>query len=64
MSTLLEDFEKLGKQASYHYADDSGKEWRDGDEFRAKAYALYQSYPDFQPQMREIAKKFLWKLPK
>ena len=59
---LLSDFGKHGRQASCHYADDSGKEWPSGDVERRKALGLFDDNPGMQGEMREIAKGFLWEI--
>ena len=62
--TKLEDFDYLGRTASYHYADDSCGEWKLGDIAKEAAIELFKANPDLQEEMREIAKGFLWSLPK
>lgn len=57
---ILEAFKEAGMQASYHYADDSCKEWDLGFKYSQKAQGLAKEHPHLIPQMREIAKKFLW----
>lgn len=57
---ILDAFKEAGMQASYHYADDSGKEWRLGFLYSGQAQLLAKEHPHLIPQMREIAKKFLW----
>ena len=60
---LLEKFDKLGSQASYHFADDSGAEWVNGYAYQEQAQSLYNNAdPETQEDMREIAVTFLWKL--
>ena len=56
----VEQFKTHGMSASYHYADDSGKEWNLGDAEKAKALAVFDENPDHQAEMREVAKGFLW----
>jgi len=55
-------FDALGRQASFHYADDSGKEWSQAKTLEAQARALFEQNPDLQDQMREMARGFLWTL--
>lgn len=59
----LAEFKKLGMQASYHYADDSTKEWGLGRKNEAAALALFDdAEPELQTAMREISTGFLWSL--
>lgn len=58
----LELFQKLGMDASYHFADDSGSEWSLGYQQQRRALDLYESHPELQEEMRDIAKSFLWTL--
>lgn len=60
--TPLEAFKKAGLQASYHFADDSGGEFRMGMDQQKRAEEIFETNPDLQEQMREIAKTFLWSL--
>ena len=59
--TIIEQFLKLGRDASYHYADDSGAEWDRGGSFKKQAMDLYDAHPDLQDEMLEKA-DFLWSL--
>lgn len=61
--TPVEQFDYIGRTASYHYADDSGREWNEGDKLKREAIELFKSNPELQTQMREVAKGFLWSLP-
>ena len=58
----IEEFDTLGRQASFHYADDRGKEWSQAKTLEAQARALFDQHPDLQKQMRELARGFLWTL--
>ena len=60
--THLELFKKHGDRASYHYADDSGGEWGMAGNEREAALAIFDQNPALQPEMRKIAKSFLWLL--
>lgn len=57
---ILKQFKEAGMNASYHYADDSGKEWKLGAEESRKCYALAKAHPELLPQMWEIARGFLF----
>ena len=58
----LERFKELGEKASYHYADDSGKEWSLGNKAKLECLEIYDANPDLHNTMRAIAKGFLWSL--
>ena len=58
----IKDFKDLGLTASYHYADDSGKEWGLGRKAQDKALEIFDANPDLQEVMRGIATGFLWSL--
>ena len=62
MSSVVETFKQHGMKASYHYADDSGKEWGHGSREKKLALILFDDNPDLQAEMREIASQFLWSL--
>ena len=62
--STLEEFKRLGDSASFHFADDSCKEWPKARTQEAKALALFRANPHLQDDMREIARGFLWSLPK
>lgn len=57
---ILAEFDSLGGAASYHYADDSGKEWRAGDRLKAEALALVEAHPELRDEYILIARHFLW----
>jgi hypothetical protein len=59
---VLRLFDSLGRSASYHYADDSTKEWSQGDVDMFAAMNLYIGHPDLREEMQKIAKGFLWSL--
>lgn len=59
-STPLDEFKRLGEKASYHYADDSTKEWDLASSAKLQALEVFDANPELQPQMRAIAKGFLW----
>ena len=58
--TILANFYANGMDASYHYADDSGKEWKLGQELSHKCYQAAQDHPELLPQMKELGKSFLF----
>ena len=63
--TVLEKFEQLGNKASFYYADDTASgEWVLGHTAELAATKLYVDNPELQNVMRQMAKGFLWKLPK
>jgi hypothetical protein len=62
MSERCKEFKKLGLSASYHFADDSGKEWGHAYKDQKKAIKLYDDNPEQQVEMMKISKGFLWSL--
>ena len=56
----IEKFTKHGNKASYHYADDSCREWDLAKAEVVKAIAVFDASPEHHAEMREIAKGFLW----
>ena len=61
-SEILKQFEKHGNNASYHFADDSTKEWGLAREEEAAALKLFDENEELQPAMRKISAGFLWSL--
>ena len=62
MQAILDKFKDLGNSASFHFADDSGREWdRAWDQQRA-AEALFVQNPELRDEMIAIARGFLWTL--
>lgn len=59
---ILETFKEHGFAASYHFADDTGKEFDHGFSELNKAMEIYQHYPELQAAMRDVAKEFLWSI--
>lgn len=62
MQDVLQQFKDLGQSASFHFADDSGKEWDLAWRDQRAAELLFQQHPDLQAEMVAIAKGFLWTL--
>ena len=62
MNARVRDFVTHGKDASFHYADDSGKEWGQGDIDKRAALAIFDAHPEMEAKFREAAKGFLWSL--
>lgn len=62
METILEKFAKHARAASYHYADDSCKEWGLAKQQLDAALQLFDGHPELQAEMREAAKDELWSL--
>lgn len=61
---ILKRFKDLGYQASFRFADDSGKEWDEGYKLQRVTEELYKQHPELHTEMEEIASKFLWTLKK
>ena len=62
MNQIIATFIQYGNDASYCFADDSGKDWSAGYAYKRDAMKLYYDYPEFQEEMRKEAKGFLWSL--
>ncbi len=60
MNSILKSFKEAGIDASYHWADDTCKEWPQARAMQNKAMDIYWDHPRLQPEMREIAKGFIW----
>ena len=56
----VDEFDRHGMDASYHYADDSCGEWDRARVARDKALEVFDANPGHQWLMREIAASFLW----
>ena len=59
---VLAQFDDHGRSASCHYADDSGREWHQGSYHESEAVSLFNKHPKLQPQMKVLAKVYLWSL--
>ena len=57
---IMQQFKKHARSCSFHYADDSGKEWGSAREEKAIALKLFDTHPHLQAAMREEMKKELW----
>jgi len=62
MNKIIDEFKKHAKKASYHYADDSCREWKLADAEMAKALKIFDDNPSLQVEMREAASGELWRL--
>ena len=62
MNEALIKFKKRARQASFHYADDSCREWGLAKQDKDSALKLFDDNPELQDEMREIAKDELWSL--
>ena len=62
MDDTLIKFKRHASRASYHYADDSCKEWDLAKQDKDAALKLFDDNPDMQEEMREMAKGELWSL--
>ncbi len=58
----LKIFQQHGSNASFHYADDTCREWGAAHREKNKALEIFDNNPKLQAEMREIAKGFLWSL--
>ena len=59
---ILEEFKTYGMDASYHYADDSGQEWKFAYPLVDKCIKLVKEHPELHEEMREIAKRFIFSM--
>ena len=57
---ILEEFKKAGLDASFHYADDTGKEWHLAYPLVDKCMKLSKEHPSLHTEMKEIAKHFIF----
>ena len=60
MTNPITKFRRLGEKASYHFADDSGKEWDLAYKAQREAIEVFDAHPESHETMREIARDFLW----
>ena len=62
MSDSIEDFWRLARKASFHFADDTTKEWHLGSSAEKEACAMLRRNPEWRD---EVVEKFseLWRLP-
>lgn len=58
----LIEFNRHGQNASFHYDDDSNKEWHIGDEEKRIALEVFDAFPALQAEFRKIARNFSWSL--
>ena len=58
----IEQFKNHCHCASYHYADDSAKEWGLADREKNAAMQIWNDNPHLQGQLREAHKGNLWSL--
>ena len=57
---ILEEFKRCGLDASFHYADDTGKEWYLAYPLVEKCMKLAKEHVELHPEMAEIAKHFIF----
>jgi hypothetical protein len=62
MKNIISEFKKLGDNVSYCYASDNVDDWKMADDYKKTCINLYVDFPQFQDEMKEIAKTFLWRL--
>lgn len=60
MTSPLEEFASQARSASFHYADDSAKEWGLARKCKARCEELYKNNPDLREEMVQISKGELW----
>ena len=64
MKDTLIKFKRHSSRASYHYADDTCKEWGLAKQDKDDALKIFDANPEMQEEMRDIAKDELWSLLK
>ena len=57
---ILENFKTYGMDASFHYADDTGKEWHLAYPLVEKCMKLAKEHTELHTEMAEIAKNFIF----
>lgn len=57
---VLEQFKEHARACSYHYADDTCKEWGLAAREKREALRLFDINPELQAEMREIMNGELW----
>lgn len=60
MNDLVEKFKTLAGQASFHYADDSCKEWGQARECEYECRYLWERHPELRKEFEKIMAKQLW----
>ena len=59
---ILEEFKTCGMDASYHYADDTGQEWKFAYPLVHKCMKLVKEHPELHVEMKEISKRFIFSM--
>ena len=62
MPSIVDVFRYVGDKASYHYADETTKEWGLARKMEKIALMIFDACPEHRATMREVAKGFLWSL--
>jgi len=57
---IIEEFKKYARNASYHYADDSTKEWSLARKNVGLCRELYRENEHLRESMRKIVDRELW----
>jgi len=58
----INEFWRLARKASFHFADDTTKEWRMGSDAESAAIKLLDEHPEWLPEVRANWGE-LWPLP-
>lgn len=59
---VIDLFRSLAGSASYHYADDTGKEWGDAARDEYDARNLYKNHPELKEDFDMIMRNQLWSM--
>lgn len=56
---IIETFKKEAGSASFHYADDSCREWGQAKKCVKNCHEMYAQHPEYKEEFNEIAKRQL-----
>ena len=59
---IIKQFVNHASNASYHFADDSTKEWQDGYREQQKALEIFDAHPELEQELRQACKEQIWSL--
>ena len=59
-NSIVEEFKKCASSVSFHYADDSCKEWGLAKKGKKAVFKLWDDNPELHDEMLEVMSKQLW----